>query len=493
VQRAYGVDDEAAAVFDAVVPDVRQGSRAGVVDGAAGMDLRGAAREWGGVEQYSESAIGVSVDRAVAVLSTSSRQLTTDAEDGAISALEARDLGGGGLGPVRWQCDFVGALIGRGVRSRHRSRVENNTAARCNARSPSDRSEVTTSTACSHLRVCIHSTINPFHTETIGRAEGHGHEVRVKGCSRRRNIGRNEERQRTFRDRTGVIRSTWDQSTTDEQTPQEPQRGGISGSEGMRERLRLVDTRKPELGQLLPESTRCSLFTGVGDPPKPAASCLLRDYQPLILQIREPLRNSLARKRYFVLYLRRKDSWPLCEHDLEEQTFVRRVWLGAALRHDPSFYLGVQIHQGSEERTSENNPFCTEWLSDGGQLTEICDTHEAISAPTKNGVEACLEHARHLVGSRHSMTRDGTRDGGRDQNPTGSRHDSIAHSVCHDCTELEQLHRAPTPIEARGDASRAAHAHRRLTGHTTAIALIDATTSITIVGPEAIDRLEGQR
>ncbi len=91
------------------------------------------------------------------------------------------------------------------------------------------------------------------------------------------------------------------------------------------------------------------------------------------------------------------------------------------------------------------------------------------------------------------MTRDDTTDGGRDLNPTASRRHSIAHSVCHDCPAHEQLHRAATPIEARADAAAAAHAHSRRTDHATEKRLIDVASTHTVAGPEAIDRLEGQR
>lgn len=61
---------------------------------------------------------------------------------------------------------------------------------------------------------------------------------------------------------------------------------------------------------------------------------------------------------------------------------------------------------------------------------------------------------------------------------------SIAHSVCHDCDEHEELHRAKRPEDAKQQAVDAAIRHGRATGHENVDeGLIDQPGKTVTVGP----------
>ncbi len=64
---------------------------------------------------------------------------------------------------------------------------------------------------------------------------------------------------------------------------------------------------------------------------------------------------------------------------------------------------------------------------------------------------------------------------------------SIAQSVCHDCDDHEQLHRATRPEDAKQLALKAAIEHGRERDHDVAHELIAEPASMTTRGPDVAD------
>jgi hypothetical protein len=64
---------------------------------------------------------------------------------------------------------------------------------------------------------------------------------------------------------------------------------------------------------------------------------------------------------------------------------------------------------------------------------------------------------------------------------------SIAQSVCHDCDNHEEIHRAHRPADAKQMAIKAAIEHGRATGHEVTEKLISTPRALTTIGPDVAD------
>lgn len=78
-----------------------------------------------------------------------------------------------------------------------------------------------------------------------------------------------------------------------------------------------------------------------------------------------------------------------------------------------------------------------------------------------------------------------------DNGPTGGKttatRRSIAQSVCHDCDNHEEIHRAHRPADAKEMAIEAAIEHGRATGHEVDEKLISQPSSMITIGPDVAD------